>query len=111
MTLAVSPQLAKYNKAMKDEKNLSFEILSDPGNRIADQYGIKYKMPEALVTLYKQLGLKLNENNGDESWTIPMPARYIIDRKGMIRYADVNPDYTRRPEPEDTLTALETIAG
>jgi peroxiredoxin len=109
--LAVSPQLAKYNKAMKDEKKLSFEILSDPGNRIADQYGIKYKMPEALITLYKQLGLKLNENNGDESWTIPMPARYIIDREGMIRYADVNPDYTRRPEPEDTLTALEAIEG
>ena len=96
---------------MKDEKKLSFEILSDPGNRIADQYGIKYDMPEALVTLYKQLGLKVNEHNGDESWTIPMPARYIIDRKGMIRYADVNPDYTKRPEPEDTLTALEAITG
>ena len=111
MMLAVSPQLTQYNKVMKDEKKLSFEILSDPGNRIADQYGIKYKMPQALITLYKQLGLKLNENNGDESWTIPMPARYIIDRHGMIRYADVNPDYTKRPEPEDTLTALEAMEG
>ena len=109
--LAVSPQLVEYNKAMKDEKKLSFEILSDPGNQIADQYGIKYKMPEALITLYKQLGLKLNENNGDESWTILMPARYIIDCKRMIRYADVNPDYTKRPEPEDTLIALEAITG
>jgi peroxiredoxin len=107
--LAVSPQLAGYNKAMKDEKNLPFDILSDPGNRIADLYGIKYKMPESLIVLYKQLGLKLDEHNGDDSWTIPMPARYIIDREGMIRYADVNPDYTRRPEPEDTLSALETI--
>ena len=111
MILAVSPQLVEYNKAMKDKKKLSFEILSDPGNRIADQYGIKYKMSEDLIALYKRFGLKVNEHNGDDSWTLPMPARYIIDREGLIRYAEVNPDYTERPEPEDTLSALETITG
>ena len=111
MILAVSPQLVEYNKAMKDKKKLSFDILADPGNRVADQYGIKYKMPEDLIALYKQFGLMVNEHNGDESWTLPMPARYIIDAEGLIRYADVNPDYTERPEPEDALSALEAMTG
>lgn len=108
--LAVSPQLVEHNKAMKDDKNLSFDILSDPGNCIAEQYGIKYKMPDDLIALYKQFRLMVNEHNGDESWTLPMPARYIIDQEGLIRYADVNPDYTKRPEPKETLSALEKIA-
>jgi len=107
--VAVSPQLVTYNKAMKEEKNLSFEILSDPGNQIAEKYGIKYEMPEDLIKVYKQFGLKVDEHNGDDSWTLPMPARLIIDPKGIIRYAEINPDYTERPEPEDTMAALKEI--
>jgi hypothetical protein len=43
---------------------------------------------------------------GDDSWTLPIPARLIICTDGVIRYAEINPDYTERPEPEDTLSAL-----
>jgi peroxiredoxin len=109
--VAVSPQLVTYNKAMKDGKNLSFEILSDPGNQIAEKYGIKYQMPEDLIKVYKQFGLKVDEHNGDDSWTLPIPARLIIDQEGIIRYAEINPDYTERPESEDTLAALREITG
>ena len=107
--VAVSPQMVSYNKAMKNEKILSFEILSDPGNQIAEKYDIKHQMPDDLITVYKQFGLKVDEHNGDDSWTLPMPARLIIDQNGIIRYAQINPDYTERPEPEDTLTALKEI--
>ena len=66
-------------------------------------------MTDDLKTAYKQYGQKVDEHNGDDSWTLPMPARLIIDQNGIIRYAQINPDYTERPEPEDTLTALEEI--
>jgi peroxiredoxin len=107
--LAVSPQQIRYNKAMKVDKNLAFDVLSDPGNTVADQYGIKYRMADDLATLYKQFGLRVDEHNGDDSWTLPMPARLIIDRDRTIRYAEINPDYTIRPEPEETLSALIKI--
>lgn len=109
--MAVSPQLVKYNKAMKEMKHLPFDILSDPGNQLAARFGIKYKMPDDLIDVYKQFNLKVDEHNGDDSWTLPMPARLIIDREGIIRYAEINPDYTERPEPEDTLAALIKIAS
>ena len=105
--LFISPQLIKYNKAMKEEKKLRADILSDPGNKVAAQYGIKYKMPDDLVTVFTtMLGIRIDEQNGDDSWTLPMPARLIIDHDGMIRYAEINPDYRVRPEPEDILAAL-----
>ena len=92
---------------MKKEKKLRVDILSDPGNKVAEQYGIKFKMPDDLVTVFTtMLGIRVDEYNGDDSWTLPMPARLIIDRDGTIRYAEINPDYRVRPEPEDTLAAL-----
>ena len=39
-----------------------------------------------------------------------MPARYVVRQDGLILYAEVNPDYTCRPEPEDMLPALRLAA-
>jgi peroxiredoxin len=105
----ISPQLGEHNRAMAEEKKLSVEILSDPGNEVADRYGIRFALPEDLKQVYQNFGIKLEEYNGDTSWTLPMPTRLIIDRDGIIRYAEINPDYTVRPDPEDTIEALKRI--
>jgi len=104
--LAVSPQSVALNRTVRDEQKLNFEILSDPGNRIAHAFGIRHQLPPDLQALYLKFGIDLPEANGDESWTLPMPARYIIDRSGIIRYAAINADYTIRPEPAETVAAL-----
>ncbi len=84
-------------------------ILSDPGNKVAQSYGLRYAYPEDLKQLYQKFGIHLDQYNGDDSWTLPMPARLIIDTQGTIRYAAINLDYTQRPEPEETLDALKAL--
>ena len=108
--LAISPQTSDFNQAIQDNKHLSFDVLSDPGNGVADQYGIKYALAPELAKSYYNIGIKLNDYNGDDSWTLPLAARFIVDVNGIIQYAVVNADYTIRPEPEDTLTVLKTLA-
>jgi peroxiredoxin len=105
----ISPQLEEHNRAIKEEKGLNLEVLSDLGNRVADRYGIRFKLPEDLIPIYQQFKLDVNEYNGDDSWTLPMPARLIIDQAGTIRYAEINPDYTVRPDPEETVEALKAL--
>jgi peroxiredoxin len=105
----ISPQLEEHNQAMAEEKKLSVDILSDPGNEVAERYGIRFKLPQDLKQVYEGFGVNLDKYNGDTSWTLPMPARLIIDRDGIIRYAEINPDYTVRPDPEDTIEALKGI--
>ena len=61
--MALFPQLVKHNQAMKKEKNLSVDILSDPGNQVVALYGIKYKMADDLIKIYKQFGMKVDEYN------------------------------------------------
>jgi peroxiredoxin len=104
--VAITPQTAANSRKSIGEHKLGFPVLSDPGNEVADRYGLRYRLPDYLIDLYKQLGVDLPSFNGDTSWTLPVPARFVIDRQGQIRYAEADPDYTQRPEPEDLLQVL-----
>lgn len=109
--IAISPQVQSFNRELKEEKKLTFEILSDPGNEVSQRYGFTYKLPEDLKEIYLKFNIDLEQYNGDDSWTLPLPARLIIDQEGIIRYAAVNADYTVRPEPEETMAALKNMTG
>ena len=108
--VAISPQSAANSRKSARQNGLTFPILSDQGNEVAAAYGLRYHLPDYLIELYKQLGNDLPLINGEPSWTLPIPARYVIGQDGVIRYANVSPDYTLRPEPEDMLPALRRAA-
>ena len=104
--VAISPQKAANSRRSARENSLGFPILSDPGNEVAAAFGLRFELPSYLVDLYKKLGNNLPLTNGDDSWTLPMPGRFAIGQDGTVLYAEVNPDYTQRPEPEDLLPVL-----
>jgi peroxiredoxin len=106
---AISPQQSGFNREFMEQKKFTFNLLSDPGNKTAKAYGLIYTLPENLRKIYLQFGIDVPKHNGDDSWTLPLPARYIIDREGIVRYAEVNVDYTVRPEPEQTIAALKKL--
>jgi peroxiredoxin len=103
---AISPQLPERSRTLIEKRRYPFEILRDPGNEVGASFGLRFTLPEDLKSLYLQFGIDLAEGNGEDSWTLCLPGRYIIDGKGLVRYAQTDPDYTRRPEPEETLDAL-----
>ena len=107
--IAISPQQSEFNLELIKGKKLDFDLISDPGNRVAKTYGLVYTYPEDLKELYLQFGVDLSRYNGDDSWTLPMPGRFIVDRSGIIRYAEASPDYTVRPEPEEVIGVLEGL--
>jgi peroxiredoxin len=107
--LMISPQIEEHNRSLIQDKNLSFELVSDPGNRVAKKYGLVFQVPDDLKQLYLKFGINLESSNNDDSWTLPIPARYIVDRDAVIRYAEADPDYTVRPDPQHTIEALKTL--
>ncbi len=109
--LAISPQTAPNSRKSMRQNELSFPILSDVKGKVGAAFGLRFDLPDYLVDLYKQLKNDLPAFNDDPSWTLPMPARYVIGRDGIILYSEVNPDYTRRPEPEDMIPALQRAAA
>jgi len=109
--VAISPQTTVNSRKSARQNTLTFPILSDPHNDVAATFGLRFAMPDYLVALYKSLKNDLPAFNGDPSWTLPMPARFVVGQDGVVLYAEVNPDYTRRPEPEDMLPALRRAAS
>ena len=109
--MAISPQLPEHNRDLIKSRGLGFEVLTDRGNGVAARFGLKFTLPDYLRAVYAMFPLDITTYNGDASWTLPMPARFVIDRRGIIRSAESDPDYTTRPEPEDTLAALRALRG
>ena len=105
--IAISPQTVKQSFFMYDQHKLRFPLLSDPGNQLARQLGLVYRVPDYQQAVYKRTFVNLPFVNGDDSWELPIPATYILDCEETILYASANEDYTERPEPAEILKSLE----
>ncbi len=107
--IAISPQVAVNSRKSQRENDLSFPILTDHGGNVANAFGLRFRLPDELIAIYKSFGNDLAVTNGEPSWTLPMPARYVIGRDGVIAYAEINPDYTHRPDPSELLPILKRL--
>jgi peroxiredoxin len=107
--VVLSPELPAATAALAAKHNLTFPIVWDQGNTVAEAFGLAFTLPDDLRAVYLGFGNDLAKRNGDPSWRLPMPARFVIDATGIIRSAEADPDYTTRPEPETTLEALKQV--
>lgn len=107
--LAISPQTADASQKTALKNAITFDLLSDNNCRIAQDYGIVFEVPDALRPLYTELGHALPDYNGTEDWLLPVPATFIIDRRGHVALAYINVDYTQRYEPTDAIAILLSL--
>jgi peroxiredoxin len=105
--VAISPQTEKQAYFMHDQHKLCFSLLVDAHNDVARAFGLVYRVPEEQHAIYRRTFVNLPFVNGDDSWELPIPATYVIDRDGAILFASANEDYTERPEPLEILGQLE----
>jgi len=107
--VALTPELERYTRTVHKKLNLTFEILTDLHLKTAEQFGLVFVLQDYLRDLYKSFGITLDRFHDEPGYRLPMPARYVIDKEGTIRAADVNADYTRRPEPSETVKQLRML--
>ena len=108
--VVLSPELPNFSAEMAAKQGLTFPIVSDHGLNIARSFGLAFALPDDLKDVYLNVFKNdLEKRNGEPSWQLPMPARFVIDRGGIVRYANADPDYTVRPEPAETIAVLKTL--
>lgn len=107
--VALTPELPPKAAATKEKLRVGFQILSDPGNELARKFGLVFKLPTEVAKVYKEM-VKLEEYNGDDSYELPLSAVYVIDTQGVIRYAFLDTDYTKRAEPADIVAAVKSLS-
>jgi peroxiredoxin len=107
--VVISPQLPNFLSDLKQASKLGFDLLHDAGNKVAEAFGLAMSLPDDLIAVYRKIGVDLEKFNGDTEWRLPIPARFLLDAAGIVRWAEADPDYTTRPEPEETLAALRAL--
>lgn len=107
--VAISPELPNNSLTMQEKHELSFPVLSDVGNVVARNYGLVFALDASLRPAYEGFGIDIVGRNGDESYELPVPATYVLDSTGTVRYAYVNADYTLRAEPAEVLAAVKAL--
>ena len=108
--IAITPENPDHSMSTKEKNELTFEILSDEGNKVAKQFGLVFTLPTEIQSIYNTFGIDVNKHNGDDTFELPIPATYVINSAGEIVYHFVNSDYTQRSEPSDVLAAVKALS-
>jgi peroxiredoxin len=109
--VVLTPELERYTRALHKKLNLSFDILTDLHLKTAEQFRLVFVLPDYLSDLYRSFGSTLDRFHDEPEYRLPIPARYVIDKDGIIRAAEVDADYTVRPEPSETVKQLRMLSG
>ena len=109
--VAISPELPDHSLSVTEKHSLEFAVLSDVGNTVSRQYGLVFTLDASLQPLYKGFGIDIPTSNGDDSYELPLPATYVIDQSGRIRYGFAEADYTQRAEPQDALAVVNELGS
>lgn len=105
--IAISPQTPDASLTTKEKNELAYEVLSDSENKIAKEYGLVFSLAEELRPIYKSFGIDIPANNDEESYELPMPATYVINKNKEIIYSFIDEDYTKRSEPQEIIDVIE----
>ena len=108
--VAVSPDAAANLEEMAAANGLTFALLHDAGFEVSGRYGLTYDFSAELEGLYQGFGLDVAARNQEPTARLPVPASYVIDPDGIVRYAFIEEDYTERPEPAELLAAVQGIS-
>lgn len=109
--IALCPQLIEHNEGVEQDLGLSFPVATDTNNLAATAFKIRTEMPQEVIEAEQFLGLDLPTHNGTDNWDLPIPARYLVDRSGVIQFASIHVDHRLRTDPADLLQKLSSLTG
>ncbi|TFW18675.1 peroxiredoxin-like family protein [Duganella callida] len=111
--VAVSQQTVEYSRKTQRLNKLRFPVLSDVSGLVTQAYGVQWTIPDNLRSVVLSAGGNIPCFSGDTSWSLPMSARYVVSRDGIISYAEVSADPEKRSRASGVLAILDglNVAG
>ncbi|MGK7932367.1 MAG: peroxiredoxin-like family protein [Microcystaceae cyanobacterium] len=108
--VAISPETPDNSLSTTEKNELTFEVLSDVGNQFAKTLGLVFTLPDALQPIYQDFGIDLSAYNGDDTFELPIPTTYVVTSNSKVVQAFIEPDYTKRLDPESIIATLQNLA-
>lgn len=105
--LALSAQTPQNSLLTRKSNELSYEVLSDKNNTVAKSLGIVFTLSSEFKTIYESFGVDLIQSNKSNTFELPLPAIFIINKNYEIIFTFIEEDYTKRCETKDILRAIK----
>ena len=109
--VSITPQRASSAKILKEKSAMNFAVLCDIDNAYALSCGLMMSIGEAVDEAYRNIGIDLARDQGNEGLFLPMPATYVIDQQGQIVADYVHPDFRTRLAPSEIIKTLQSLTG
>ncbi|MFT5580969.1 MAG: peroxiredoxin [Psychromonas sp.] len=101
--IAVTPDDVLNLQPLKEEKDLSFTLFSDPKGQFIKDLGIAF-LPNERTNKYMEAKTK-----GEVTKVLPVPTVMVIDQGGTILFEYINPNYSQRMSGELLLSILSAL--
>ena len=105
--MALSPESPDRLKALQEASGKDLRLLSDPGLAFSREMGIVFSMDAETTKRYEGFGVPLTKVSDVDGALMPVPAIFIVDKDGKIRFQYVDPDFSRRIDPQLLLAAAK----
>jgi len=107
--VAVSMDKPAELKSTLDKSELGYTLLSDADAQLTRAFGLAFRVDQPTIEKYTTYGIDLEAASGHDHHILPVPAVYLIDTAGMIRFAHWNPDYKARLSGEEVREAAKAF--
>ncbi len=107
--VAITPETGGRALEIKQRHRASYTVLADVDQGLGMACGVVFRAPETYRRRLAARGVDLTERQGLAGWFLPVPATFVVDRGGIVRWAFMDVDFTRRAEPDDILGALAVL--
>ena len=109
--VVISPDTQHFPRYLRKEYGFDLTILGDVDYGVAMAYGVLFAVPESVLRHYARRGVDIGGRHGSPVTMLPIPATYVVDRRGKITSAFVEPDYALRQAPDEILKAVREAIG
>lgn len=107
--ISIMPECGSYTQKVRAMTGDALTVLSDVDNGYALSVGVVMWLGDEVRALYEQFGIDIVRYQGNETWFVPIPATFVVDRAGTIVGRKVDPDFRHRMDIEEILSVLDQL--
>ncbi len=102
--IGICPDLPEYLQKTHSEKELGFELYSDSSVELAEKFGLAFHVADEMVSMYlEKFNIDIEKASGEKHHNLPVPAVYIADTRGAVKFVYYNADHTTRLSNDELL--------
>jgi len=107
--IAIMPDSAEFTESYATRNRLPFPVLSDIDLGYSLSLGLVFWVGDRVHELYSQAGVELERYHGNGAYFLPMAAKFIVGRDGLVKARQVNIEFRERMEPEVIIAELRKL--